>query len=148
HSSGKIPVFLHPEEKKIHAWETIYGEQAKKEIIPVHSAWQLNERMYGELQGLNKAETKAKFGEEQVQIWRRSYSVAPPEGESLKLCAERTLPFFNERIVPCLKKGENVLIVAHGNSLRSIMMSLNHLTEEEVVKLELTLGKPIQYQYE
>lgn len=148
HSSQKTPVFLHPDDEKIHAWETIYGEQAKKEVIPVHSAWQLNERMYGELQGLNKAETKLKFGEEQVQIWRRSYAIAPPAGESLKTCAARTLPYFKEKIIPCLAKGENVLIVAHGNSLRSIIMSLNDLTEEQVVSLEITLGEPIQYTYE
>lgn len=148
HHSKKTPVFLHPDEEKISAWEKIYGEQAKKEIIPVHSAWQLNERMYGELQGLNKAETKLKFGEEQVQIWRRSYSTAPPSGESLKDCAARTLPYFNEKIIPCLAKGENVLIVAHGNSLRSIIMSLNQLTEEQVVSLEITLGQPIYYTYE
>ncbi len=148
HKSGKIPVFQHPEDPKIHAWETIYGKAAKENIMPVHLAWQLNERMYGELQGLNKAETKEKFGEEQVQIWRRSYAVAPPSGESLKECAERTLPYFNERIVPHLANGENVLIAAHGNSLRSILMHLNKLSEEEVVAVEVTLGEPMLYTYQ
>lgn len=148
HKSGKTPVFMHPEEPKIHAWETIHSESAKEKIIPVHRAWQLNERMYGELQGLNKAETKEKFGEEQVQIWRRSYAVNPPSGESLKQCAERTLPYFNEQIVPYLANGENVLIAAHGNSLRSILMHLNNLSEEEVVSVEVTLGEPMYYTYE
>lgn len=148
HKSGKTPVFMHPEDPKIHAWEIIYGEEAKGKIIPVHRAWQLNERMYGQLQGLNKAETKQKFGEEQVQVWRRSYTANPPKGESLKECAERTLPYFNEQIVPCLANGENVLIVAHGNSLRSILMHLNKLSEEEVVGVEVTLGEPMYYTYE
>ena len=148
HKSGKTPVFTHPEDPKIHAWETIYGEEAKEKMIPVHRAWQLNERMYGQLQGLNKAETKQKFGEDQVQVWRRSYAVNPPEGESLKECAERTLPYFQERIMPHLAKGENVLIAAHGNSLRSILMHLNQLSEEEVVSVEVTLGEPMYYTYE
>ena len=148
HKSGKTPVFMHPEDPKVHAWETIYGKAAKEKVMPVTRAWQLNERMYGELQGLNKTETKEKFGEEQVQIWRRSYAVSPPSGESLKECAERTLPYFNERIVPHLANGENVLIAAHGNSLRSILMHLNQLSEEEVVKVEVTLGEPMYYTYE
>jgi 2,3-bisphosphoglycerate-dependent phosphoglycerate mutase len=145
HKSGKTPVFLHPEDPKLSNWETIYGEVP---IIPVHRAWQLNERMYGELQGLNKLETKKKFGEEQVQIWRRSYAIAPPDGESLKTCAARTIPYFTDVIIPCLEKGENVLIVAHGNSLRSIVMHLDQLTEDQVVKLEMVLGEPVQYTYE
>lgn len=148
HKSGKTPVFTHPEDPKIHAWETIYGQNAKENVIPVTRAWQLNERMYGELQGLNKAETRRQFGDEQVQIWRRSYAVAPPNGESLKTCSERTLPYFNERIVPHLAKGENVLIAAHGNSIRSILMHLNKLSEEEVVNVEVTLGEPMYYTYQ
>jgi len=148
HKSGKTPVFFHPEDSKLHSWETIYGQEAKEKIIPVHRAWQLNERMYGELQGLNKAETKQKFGEDQVQIWRRSYAVAPPNGESLKDCAERTLPYFNERIVSHLANGENVLIVAHGNSLRAILMHLDKLSEDEVVKVEVTLGEPMYYTFD
>lgn len=148
HGSGKTPVFLHPDDPRLSQWETIFGEEAKKHIIPVNIAWQLNERMYGELQGLNKLETKEQFGEEQVQIWRRSYDVAPPEGESLKTCAERTIPYFTNKVIPCLEKGENVLIVAHGNSLRSIVMHIEKLTRDQVLKLEMTLGKPVYYTYE
>lgn len=148
HELGKVPVFLHQGEKKLEEWSKIYGEEAKNAVIPVYSAWQLNERMYGALQGLNKAETRAKFGDEQVQIWRRSYDTAPPEGESLADCASRTLPYFQETIVPFLKAGKNVLIAAHGNSLRSIIMSLENLSKEAVVNLELTLGEPLHYIYE
>lgn len=148
HHLGKTPVFLHPDNSRLMDWETIYGEEAKRHIIPVQTAWQLNERMYGELQGLNKAETKKKFGDEQVQIWRRSYATAPPKGESLKECALRTIPYFQDVIVPCLAQGENVLVVAHGNSLRSIVMHIDQLTEEQVVNLEMILGEPVQYTYD
>lgn len=148
HHSHKVPVVQHEGEGKLEEWGTIYGEKAKLNIIPVYRAWQLNERMYGELQGLDKDETRAKFGVEQVQIWRRSFDVAPPKGESLKICHDRTIPYFNEVILPHLKKGRNVLITAHGNSLRSIVMDLDKLSEEEVVNLEMTLGKPVIYQFE
>jgi 2,3-bisphosphoglycerate-dependent phosphoglycerate mutase len=100
----------------------------------------LNERHYGDLQGLNKAETSQKYGEEQVKIWRRSYDVAPPNGESLKDTAARTLPYFEEQIVPWLKRDKNVLVVAHGNSLRSLIMRLENLTKEQVAKLDLGTG--------
>lgn len=143
----KTPVFLHTGQGKLEEWGRIYSEKAKARILPVHVAWQLNERMYGELQGLNKKETADQFGVEQVQIWRRSFDVAPPHGESLKTCAERTLPYFDEVIIPELAKGKNVLISAHGNSLRSILMELDHLSEKEVVSLELTLGEPLYYEY-
>lgn len=145
HEGKKAPVFLHEGEEKLEEWSKIYG---KMEIIPVYSAWQLNERMYGRLQGLNKAETMEKYGGEQVKIWRRSYDTSPPEGESLADCAARTLPYFQEKIVPFLKAGKNVLIAAHGNSLRSIIMSLENLSKEEVVHLEITLGEPLHYKYE
>src|SRR3989338_6378164 len=92
--------------------------------IPVEKDPALNERHYGDLQGLNKAETAKKFGDEQVKIWRRSYDIAPPNGESLKDTAARTLPYFKSKILPDLKAGKNILIAAHGNSLRSIVMHL------------------------
>lgn len=146
HGSKKVPVFYHTEEK-LDKWGQIYSDATKKEIIPVFSSWHLNERMYGELQGLNKKETADKFGIEQVQIWRRSYDTAPPSGESLADCSKRTWPYFEKNIVPALKKGENVLVVAHGNSLRSIIMHLDQLTKEEIVHLEIPLGRPILYSY-
>src|SRR3990167_7927982 len=99
--------------------------------LPVEKDQALNERHYGDLQGLNKAETAKKFGDEQVKIWRRSYDIAPPHGESLKDTAARTLPYFESKIMADLKKGQNVIVAAHGNSLRSIVMELDKLTNEE-----------------
>ncbi|MBC8043344.1 MAG: 2,3-bisphosphoglycerate-dependent phosphoglycerate mutase [Rhizobacter sp.] len=117
----------------------------------------LNERHYGGLQGLNKAETAAKFGEAQVKIWRRSFDVPPPaektdlnpEGisESLKDTAARTLPYFNSKIMPEIAAGKNVLVAAHGNSLRSIVMQLDEMTKEEVLELNIATGVPIVYEF-
>jgi 2,3-bisphosphoglycerate-dependent phosphoglycerate mutase len=106
----------------------------------------LNERHYGDLQGLNKTQTAARFGAEQVRLWRRSYDVAPPHGESLAMTAERTLPFFERAIGGDLRQGKQVLVVAHGNSLRSIVMKLDGLTPEQVPGLEIGTGVPIRYE--
>ena len=106
----------------------------------------LNERDYGELTGLNKDDARKKWGEEQVHIWRRSFDVPPPGGESLKNTAERTLPYFNKEILPRVLKGENVLVAAHGNSLRSIIMDLEKLSGDEIVARELNTGEPIVYE--
>lgn len=114
--------------------------------IPIEKDQALNERHYGDLQGLNKAETSARFGEEQVRLWRRSYDVAPPGGESLKDTANRTLPYFRSRILPEVGGGLNVLVAAHGNSLRSVVMELDNLTKAEVLELNLATGAPIVYQ--
>ncbi|HNE25469.1 MAG TPA: 2,3-bisphosphoglycerate-dependent phosphoglycerate mutase [Leptospiraceae bacterium] len=148
--SGRVPI-VQPvkghtdEEKKLAEWAKIYSDRAIGNSIPVYKAWQLNERYYGELQGFNKQETADKYGEEQVHIWRRSYDVPPPNGEALKDTAERTIPFFQNVIEPLLVMGKNVLISAHGNSLRSIVMHLDHLTREQVLALELKTGDPILY---
>ena len=115
---------------------------------PVEKDQALNERHYGDLQGLNKAETTKKFGEEQVKIWRRSYDIAPPNGESLKDTAARTLPYFDSKIVKDQKDGKNVIVSAHGNSLRSIVMELDHLTKEQVLELNLGTGIPLIYQFD
>lgn len=147
HRLGKVPVFMHSGEGQLERWGRIYSEKAEQEIIPVYRASQLNERMYGALQGLNKADTAKKYGAEQVKIWRRSFDVAPPEGESLADCAARTLPYFQKMILPELDAEKNILISAHGNSLRSIIMSLDRLSKDEVVHLEITLGEPIIYTY-
>ena len=106
----------------------------------------LNERDYGDLSGLNKDEAREKWGDEQVHIWRRSFDTPPPGGESLKGTAERVLPYFKKEILPKLLEGKNILIAAHGNSLRSLVMELDHLTKEEVVKLEIATGDPIYYE--
>jgi len=113
--------------------------------LPIERDAALNERHYGELQGLNKAETAQKYGAEQVHIWRRSYDIAPPGGESLKDTAARTLPYFEKAIVPPLVAGQNILVAAHGNSLRSIVMHLDRLTKEQVLELNIATGVPIVY---
>ena len=125
---------------------TILLSALGQEGLPVVKDRALNERHYGQLQGLNKDETRKKFGEEQVKLWRRSYDVAPPGGESLKDTAARTIPFFESRILADLKGGKNVLVSAHGNSLRSIVMHLEALTEEQVLALEIPTGVPICYE--
>lgn len=112
---------------------------------PVIRDQALNERHYGDLQGMNKDEMREKYGPEQVHIWRRSYDVPPPNGEALKNTAERTLPFFERCILGDIRQGKNVLVVAHGNSNRSIVMKLDGLTGDEVVKLELGTGVPLIY---
>lgn len=114
--------------------------------IPVEKDQALNERHYGDLQGLNKAETAQKFGDEQVHIWRRSYDIAPPGGESLKDTAARTLPYYEAKILPMVKAGKNILVAAHGNSLRSLVMHLDQLTREQVLELNLGTGVPIVYE--
>jgi 2,3-bisphosphoglycerate-dependent phosphoglycerate mutase len=144
--STKTPVVIHTE-GKMAEWTTIYNDAMSENIIPVYRDWHLNERYYGELQGKNKAETAAIYGDEQVHIWRRSYDIAPPAGECLKDTAERTIPFFTENILPQLQAGKNVLVSAHGNSLRSIVMHIDGLSEEEVLKLEIPTGFPLYFEY-
>jgi 2,3-bisphosphoglycerate-dependent phosphoglycerate mutase len=114
--------------------------------IPIEKDKALNERMYGELQGLNKAETAEKYGEQQVKIWRRSYDVRPPGGESLKDTAERVLPYYEQTIKPYLLKGEAILVAAHGNSLRALIMELEKLSREQVLELNVPTGAPLLYE--
>lgn len=114
--------------------------------VPVIRDQALNERHYGDLQGLNKADTAKRYGDAQVHIWRRSYDVAPPNGESLELTAKRTLPFFDRAIGGDLRQGKNVLVVAHGNSNRSIVMQLDQLSKEAVLELNLDTGVPLVYE--
>jgi 2,3-bisphosphoglycerate-dependent phosphoglycerate mutase len=113
--------------------------------LPTHQSQKLNERDYGELSGLNKDEARAKWGEKQVHIWRRSFDVPPPGGESLKDTAARVLPYYDAEIWPAVKAGKNVLVAAHGNSLRALIMRLERLTGEEIVARELATGVPIVY---
>ena len=140
HQSGKVPAILHESE-----W---YKPPQDADLIPTIVAEQLNERMYGDLQGKNKQMIKEKFGEEQFIKWRRSFATPPPNGESLKMTAERTLPYFESEIIPKLAEGKTVLIAAHGNSLRSIVMKLESLSEQQVVSLEIPTGDPIIYTYD
>ena len=107
----------------------------------------LNERNYGSLAGLNKDDARKKWGEEQVHIWRRSFDIPPPDGESLKNTAERVLPYFNHQIMPKIIDGNNILIAAHGNSLRALIMQLDNISQEDIVKLEIPTGAPIHYSF-
>lgn len=126
--------------------EVILGELGQSAPIIRDAA--LNERHYGDLQGLNKAQTAKRYGEAQVQLWRRSYDVAPPGGESLEMTSKRTLPFFDRVIGGDLSLGKNVLVVAHGNSIRSIVMKLDGLTGQQIVGVELGTGVPLVYELE
>lgn len=146
-------------------------EEIDQQWIPEEKNWRLNERHYGALQGLNKAETAEKYGEEQVLLWRRSYDVLPPlleetdtryplneakyqhldphvipKGESLKVTLERTLPYWEDHIAPALLARQNVLIVAHGNSLRSLSKYIENMTEEEILQFEIPTGQPLIYE--
>jgi 2,3-bisphosphoglycerate-dependent phosphoglycerate mutase len=156
--------------RAIHTLNGILQEM-DREWLPVEKAWQLNERHYGALQGLNKADTAAKYGEEQVKIWRRSFDVRPPEleagdersprlqpayrnvdpsllpaAESLKDTIARTIPYYESVIRPQMEQGRRVLITAHGNSLRALVMYLEHLTPEEIMKVNLPTGVPLVYE--
>ncbi len=113
--------------------------------VPVFKDKALNERMYGDLQGMNKDECREKFGADQVKIWRRSYDIPPPNGESLKDTSDRVLPYYHEKIEPELKAGKNVLISAHGNSLRALIMHLEKLSKEEILETEIPTGSPKEY---
>jgi 2,3-bisphosphoglycerate-dependent phosphoglycerate mutase len=114
--------------------------------VPIEKDKALNERMYGELQGLNKDETVKKYGEAQVKIWRRSYDVCPPGGESLKDTAERVLPYYEQTIKPYVLKGDTILVAAHGNSLRALIMELEQLSREQVLELNIPTGAPLLYE--
>lgn len=153
HKSGKTPVIQTPQmveqtstsgDVSMVDWSKTNGPL--EQILPVYMASELNERMYGDLQGLNKQETRDTYGDEQVKIWRRSYDVPPPNGESLELTAQRTLPYFSSAILPGLDAGKNIFVAAHGNSLRSVIMDIEGLSREEVLSLEVPTGTPIIYQ--
>ena len=118
-----------------------------QEQIPTFRDEALNERNYGDLAGLNKDDARKKWGEDQVHIWRRSYDVPPPGGESLKNTGERVLPYFENKIKPLIAEGKNILIAAHGNSLRSLIKELDNLSDDEIVKLEIPTGAPIIYSF-
>jgi 2,3-bisphosphoglycerate-dependent phosphoglycerate mutase len=113
--------------------------------LPTKKNLALNERDYGDLSGLNKDDARKRWGEEQVHIWRRSYDVPPPGGESLKDTLARALPYYVQEILPCVLRGERVLVAAHGNSLRALIMVLEKLTPENILKRELGTGVPIIY---
>ena len=142
---SKVPYRVHDIHEKNYQ---VHDSHAEKSLLPVFSSSALNERMYGLLQGMNKEEARKKYGEQQVLMWRRSYDQNPPEGESLKMTKARTIPYFEKEILPYIKKGKTVLIVAHGNSLRSIIMDLTQMTEEQILKYELATGEPVYLEHE
>ncbi len=127
---------------------TIILDNINQENVKIIKNKALNERFYGDLQGLNKDECRKKWGENQVQIWRRSYDIGPPGGESLKETGERVMPFFLNEIFPLILKGENIIVSAHGNSLRSLLKYLDKLSSKEIVKLEIPTGSPIHYLFD
>ncbi|KAI7728406.1 hypothetical protein M8C21_009490 [Ambrosia artemisiifolia] len=147
HCCQKVPIIVHNENEEAELWSQIYSDDTKNQSIPVVKAWQLNERMYGDLQGLNKQETAEVFGKEQVLRWRRTYEVRPPNGESLEMCLKRAVTYFKDNIEPQLMAGKHVMVVAHANSLRSIIMYLDNLSPQEVINLELSTGVPMLYVY-
>lgn len=126
--------------------DIILGILNHKEI-PIIKNEALNERHYGSLAGLNKDDARKKWGEEQVHIWRRSFDIPPPDGESLKDTADRVLPYFEAEIMPKVVSGSCILIAAHGNSLRALIMKLDSISPEDIVKLEIPTGAPIQYEF-
>ncbi|MBD2325734.1 2,3-bisphosphoglycerate-dependent phosphoglycerate mutase [Alkalinema sp. FACHB-956] len=143
--AGKSPILKHEaDDPDWHGWNQYEGNPADE--LPIFPSAALDERYYGTLQGLNKAETIEKYGVDQVNTWRRSFATRPPSGESLQDTLERTLPYFQSRILAHLTQGENVLVAAHGNSLRSIIMNLDRLDETAVTGLELATGIPIVYE--
>lgn len=131
----------------IRAWETlrIILKEIQQTDLPIVKNAALNERMYGNLQGLNKAETALKYGDAQVELWRRSYEARPPDGESLQDTYGRTVPYYQQEIEPKLKKGNNVLIVAHGNSLRALKMYLENISPIAIVQVNIPTGTPRLY---
>jgi 2,3-bisphosphoglycerate-dependent phosphoglycerate mutase len=139
----KIGIFLH-DDKKQFDWSN-HPKQFEDNEIPIYSDNALNERYYGELQGKDKEKMRKKFGEEKVFLWRRSYDIRPPKGESLKDVYERVVPYFKKTILPELKKGKNVVVAAHGNSLRAIIKYLDKIDDENIPFLELHTGKLIIY---
>jgi 2,3-bisphosphoglycerate-dependent phosphoglycerate mutase len=122
-------------------------DSINQQNIPITKNKALNERNYGSLAGLNKDDARKKWGEEQVHIWRRSFDIPPPEGESLKDTAKRVLPYFHEYIMPKVIQGLSILVAAHGNSLRALIMELDLISSEDIVKLEIPTGAPIQYEF-
>jgi 2,3-bisphosphoglycerate-dependent phosphoglycerate mutase len=143
---GMNPLFIHLDGGKMEEWGNFEGGVG--ECIPTYISEKLNERYYGKLQGLNKEEAKKIYGDEQVHIWRRSYDIAPPEGESLKDTYERTIPFYLKHIEEELKMGKNVLIVSSGNALRSIVKYVEKISDDKIIDFEIPFGGLVKYDFE
>ncbi|MFP4119162.1 MAG: 2,3-bisphosphoglycerate-dependent phosphoglycerate mutase [Candidatus Woesearchaeota archaeon] len=142
----KTGIFLHESEKR-KKWSKHNHKDFEEDEIPIFSSDEINERYYGALQGMNKDDAREKYGEKQVFIWRRSYDIRPPEGESLKDVCKRAVPYFKNTIMKQVREGKNVLVAAHGNSLRAIIKYIEDISDKEIPHLELATGKPIIYEY-
>jgi len=141
----KTGIFLH-DDPKGDEW-SFHPVRIDRDEMPVYSSDALNERYYGKLQGQNKQQAREVYGDQQVFIWRRSFDVAPPGGESLKDTYERTIPYFKHNILPLLEEENNVIVVAHGNSLRSVVKYIEDISDEDIPKFELKTGEPVIYEY-
>jgi 2,3-bisphosphoglycerate-dependent phosphoglycerate mutase len=137
---------IYHEEPRIREWEHHSGSPENE--FPIYQSIDLAERYYGDLQGLNKDEMRKKYGEEQVHLWRRSYDIPPPGGESLKDTCERTIPYYKDHVEPELHRGKTLLIVAHGNSLRSIVKYIENVPDQVIPTVEIPTGVPILYTFE
>ncbi|KAL5573827.1 hypothetical protein UlMin_023424 [Ulmus minor] len=134
-------IIVHKESEQAEAWSQIFSEETTKQSILVIVAWELSERMYGNLQGFNKEKTAERYGKEITHGWRKSYDIPPPNGESLEICTERTV------IEPDLQSGKHVMVFTHANLLRSIITSLDNLTSQKIINLEVSNGVPLLYIY-
>jgi 2,3-bisphosphoglycerate-dependent phosphoglycerate mutase len=137
-------IFTHKDEHN----ELKYSFEATGKEIPIHASWKLNERHYGALQGKNKAETAKIYGAEKVLEWRRSFKATPPEGESLEDVYKRAVPYFKKEIMDEVAAGKNVIVVAHGNTLRAIVKYIDEISDEQIAKLELKMAEPLIYKFE
>ncbi len=141
----KTGIFLHESDKR-KGWSN-HPDQFEDNEIPIFSDDALNERFYGDLQGKDKQKMREEFGDEQVHIWRRSWDVPPPNGESLKDTTARVLPYFTGQVMRAVKEGKNVIVSAHGNSLRAIIKHLDNISDQDIPHLELPFGEPIVYEW-
>jgi len=142
---GLKPLFMHLDGGKRQEWGQFEGGNGN--CLPTYVSEKINERYYGKLQGLNKEESKTTFGEDQVKLWRRSWDVRPPEGESLKDTFERTIPFFKQYIEARLKEDKNVLVVSSGNSLRSIVKHIENIADDKIIDFEIPFGGLVKYEF-
>ncbi len=140
--------YVRVHEKSSEWYEHFTPAEGDANELRIYVSEKLNERYYGDLQGLNKEWARKQFGEQRVHLWRRSYDVPPPNGESLEMTAQRTIPYYREKIVPHLRKGERVLVSAHGNSLRSIVMHIEQMTPQQIIAYELETGSPHLYEFD
>ena len=144
HLGDKYPIFIHLDPGKMKEWGNYID--INNNSIPVYITEKLNERYYGKLQGINKETAIEKYGREQVHLWRRSYNVAPPGGESLKNVCKRTMPFYSKYVRGDLKKGKNVLVVASHNSLRAVIKHIEKISDADIINVEVPYGGLIEYE--